>query len=284
MSEDSIQRQQAAATAPARIAERFVRARLDVRALADFPGILPDDLAAAYQVQDVAIARFPDRVVGWKVGFVAPERRDASGDERLVGPVFAGNLWHADGNNAFPVFVGGFAAVEAEYIARLAFDAPADKLDWTADEATELVAALHIGIETAGSPLATINVLGPRAVVSDFGNNAGLILGPEIDAWRSRSVGSMACACAIDGVEVGRGGAMTLASGPMGALAFALSRNARRGRPLRAGDLVTTGAATGIHDIVAGQSSTVDFGRDGVMRCHAFARAPHVATSAEPRR
>lgn len=270
MSKDTIEQQDAAAA----IAERFVRARLDAGALADFPGVLPDDLVSAYRVQDAAIARFPDHIVGWKVGYVAPERRDASGDERLVGPVFAGGLWRADGDNAFPVFVGGFAAVEAEYVARLAFDAPADKLRWTAEEAAELTAALHTGIETAGSPLATINIIGPRAVVSDFGNNAGLILGPEIDRWRTRALESMACDCAIDGVIVGSGGAMTLAGGPMGALAFALSRNAQRGRPLRAGDLVTTGAATGIHAIVAGQSAWVDFGIDGRLQCHAVARAP----------
>ena len=37
----------------------------------------------------------------------------------------------------------------------------ADKLDWTRAEARELVAAVHVGVETAGSPLATINDLGP---------------------------------------------------------------------------------------------------------------------------
>nr|WP_221282079.1 2-keto-4-pentenoate hydratase [Chiayiivirga flava] len=247
---------------------------MEARALSDFPGELPDDLESAYRIQDAAIARFPDRVVGWKVGYVAPERRDASGDERIVGPVFAGGLWMASDSTAFPVFVGGFAAVEAEYVARLAFDAPPEKLHWSADEAAELTAALHTGIETAGSPLASINVIGPRAVVPDFGNNAGLILGPEIEGWRTRALTSMACDCAIDDRIVGRGGAMTLSGGPMGALAFALARNARRGRPLRAGDLVTTGAATGIHDIVAGQSAWVDFGIDGRLHCHAVARTP----------
>lgn len=259
------------------IAAQFVGARMEGRALADFPGSLPDDFVSAYRVQDAAIALFPDQVVGWKVGYVASERRDASGDERIVGPVFARRLWPASGDNAFPVFAGGFAAVEAEYVARLGHDAPPDKLDWTAAEAAELVAALHTGIETAGSPLATINTIGPLAVISDFGNNAGLILGPDIAGWRKRDIVTMACTCAIDGHVVGRGGAMTLAGGPMGALAFALARNARRGRPLRAGDLVTTGAATGIHDIVAGQSAWVDFGGDGRLHCHAVAWTPEHA-------
>ena len=54
------------------------------------------------------------------------------------------------------------------------------RLEWTRAEARELVAAVHVGVETAGSPLATINDLGPCAIVADFGNNAGLIVGPEL--------------------------------------------------------------------------------------------------------
>ena len=51
---------------------------------------------------------------------------------------------------------------------------------WTDAEAADMVGALHIGVEPASSPLATINELGPAVVVSDFGNNAGLLLGPEV--------------------------------------------------------------------------------------------------------
>lgn len=137
-------------------------------------------------MQDLAIARWDDAVVGWKVGYIAPERRDASGDERLLGPVFARHLWNATGGIVdIPVFsgAGGFAAVEAEYVLELQVDAPADKIDWTPDEAAALPARLFIGVEVASSPLATINVLGPRVVVSDFGNNNGLVLGTEIVDW-----------------------------------------------------------------------------------------------------
>jgi 2-keto-4-pentenoate hydratase len=36
-----------------------------------------------------------------------------------------------------------------------------------------------------------------------------------------------------------------------------------------AGDLVTTGAVTGIHDIVGGQEALADFGTLGAIRCRA---------------
>lgn len=244
------------------IAMAFVDARREGRSLADFPGRIPDDLEAAYGVQDQAIARWRDEVVGWKVGYIQPERRDASGDERLLGPIFARQLWPATGDGVgvgFPVFAGGFAAVEAEYVLRLDADAPADKTDWTPAEAGALPARLYTGIEIASSPLATINQLGPRVVVSDFGNNNGLILGREIPDWRAIPEAELRAECFIDGARVGSGGATTLPGGLRAAFAFALSRSARRGRPLKAGTLIATGNATGIHDIVAGQTAWVDF-------------------------
>ena len=248
------------------IVEAFLRARRDGASLADFPGEIPHDLAAAYEVQDLAIATWPDTVVGWKVGYIAPERRDASGDERLLGPIFARQLWNATGDIAsIPVFAGGFAAIEAEYVLRLDADAPDDKLEWTPEEAAALPATLFLGLEVASSPLATINVLGPRVVISDFGNNNGLLLGPHVPDWAARDEQSLVAETFIDGASVGKGGARHLPGGLRAAFAFALSRSARRGRPLRRGEWIATGNATGIHDILIGQQGKVVFDGLGVL-------------------
>ncbi len=257
------------------IADRFVAARRQGAALEGFPGTIPDDLVTAYQVQDLAIAQWPDPVVGWKVGYIAPERRDVSGDERLLGPIFSRQLWNATGGSTpIPVFVGGFGAIEAEYVLRLDADAPAGKLDWTPDEAAAVPATMYIGVEVASSPLATINQLGPRVVVSDFGNNNGLVMGAEIPAWTDRSDASLTCTTSIDGRQVGQGGATTLPGGLRAAFAFALSRSARRGRPLKAGDLIATGNATGIHDILPGQQARIEFHGHGSIEALAVAASP----------
>lgn len=259
----------------AQIAARFVQARLQGASLPDFPGAIPATLVDAYVVQDRAIALWPDRVVGWKVGYIAAEKRDESGDDRLLGPIFARALHRSSGDSVcFPVYVGGFAAVEAEYVLRLQADAPTDKTEWTPAEAEALPATLHLGVEIASSPLATINLLGPRVVVSDFGNNNGLILGGEIPDWRSIAEEQLTCLTSIDGRQVGDGGASRLPGGLRSAYAFALSRSARRGRPLKAGDLIATGNATGIHDIVAGQTARISFKGYGDIVCHAQAAGP----------
>ncbi len=268
----------------AEIAARLVRARREARALPGFPGVLPTSLQAAYACQDAAIALWPDHIAGWKVGYISPARRDSDGDDRVTGPIFRRAVWIDQPGQCldFPAFVGGFCAVEAEYVFRLGADAPAGRLHWEPDEAADLVAALHIGVETAGSPMAMINELGPCAVAADFGNNAGLILGREIPDWKNLSEADLRCSCRIEGREAALGGASSIPGGLRAALAFALGRCARRGLPMRSGMLITTGAATGIHDIVPGESARISFGPWGDIDCRAIAAVADV--SLEPAR
>jgi 2-keto-4-pentenoate hydratase len=253
------------------IAEQFVRARLDAEALLDFPGPIPGTLNTAYAYQDRAIALWPDTLAGWKVGRIGPPWVARVGEDRLVGPIFRRGIRLAPPGALidFPAIKGGFAAIEAEYVFRLAADAEPDKTYWTAEEAAELVSSLHVGIETAGSPLAAINELGPAVVVSDFGNNAGLLLGPAISDWRTRPLESLTCETWIEERCVGQGGALSLPGGLFAAVAFALGRCARRGLPLKAGYVISTGAATGIHDIRIGQSARVHFAGVGELTCRA---------------
>jgi 2-keto-4-pentenoate hydratase len=261
--------------APA-VARRLVAARLEAAALADYPAPLPANLAQGYAVQEIAIHLWPDTLAGWKIGRVPPAEVARSGADRLAGPVFvrAVQVLDWDGQGAFPAIDGGFAAVEGEFVYRLAKDAPPHRLDWTPQDALELVAAMHVGVELAGSPLAAINDLGPPVVASDFGNNTGLILGPEIPGWLERSDESLVCETFVDGRSVGAGTAASLLGGPAGCLAFLAELCAARGRPLKAGQLVTTGQITGIHDIRPGQKARVDFEGLGSLGCIAEQARP----------
>lgn len=252
------------------IAAQFVAARREARALPDYPGDIPPALAESYAIQDEAISLWDDVIAGWKIGRIPDAWTERLNAPRLTGPIFRRAVQNAVEGQVvdFPVFVGGFAAVEAEFILKLGADAPADRTQWTPEDAAELVETLIVGIEPASSPLATINAMGPTVVVSDFGNNAGLILGPSVPDWRER-MSDLTCETFIEGQSVGTGGAASIPGGPLQALAFLLELNARRGRPLKAGDLISTGAATGIHDITAGQSSRVVFNGVGEILCRA---------------
>jgi 2-keto-4-pentenoate hydratase len=264
-----------------RIAQRFTAARMSATALLEYPGPVPPDLASAYECQDAAIALWRDEIAGWKIGRIAPAFEQKLSQMRLAGPVFrkAVQIAKPGETNSFGVFDGGFAAVEAEYIFEVAKDAPVGQLSWSMSETAELAGRMHVGVEMAGSPLATINLLGPTVVVSDFGNNAGLILGPEVPDWRTRRLSDLVCETFIDGVSVGQGSAANLTGGPLTSLSFVAELCAARGRPLKKGMLISTGAATGIHDINAGQSARMEFKGIGTILCSAHMRTVHDTTT-----
>ncbi|RZJ75180.1 MAG: 2-keto-4-pentenoate hydratase, partial [Brevundimonas sp.] len=213
------------------IARAFTAARREATGLARYPGDQPDTLSAAYAIQDDAIALWPDRIAGWKLGRINAPHDARLGAGRLAGPIFSRNVWLAGQDpTTFGVIDGGFAAVEAEYVLELGETAP-DRDGWTAETAAALVGRVFVGVEIAGSPFAGINAHGPAVTASDFGNNAGLILGGEIADWTSR-LADLTCTMQIDGQIIGRGGAASIPGGPLDSLAFLLNLLHARGRRL----------------------------------------------------
>ncbi len=260
----------AARSAIEAVAAQFVEARLARRALPAYPGERPQDMTTAYAIQEAAIALYPDQIVGWKVGMVPPALQDRLGTHRVAGPIFSRNLWRTSAYpTPLPAFVGGFAAVEAEFVARMGEVDPSRR-DWTLDQAVTVIEALHIGVEFAGSPLRTINDLGSAVVASDFGNNAGLVMGPEIEDWHARLDG-IEVETTIDGVGVGTGVAGSIPRGIVESVRFLLEHCARRGRPLSRGAYISTGAVTGVHELKPGAASTCSFSGVGAVHCRVVA-------------
>ncbi len=241
-----------------RRAEAFVRARLAGRALATYPGEPPKTLEEAYGVQNEAIALWPTSLAGWKVGRITGELEQKFGTDRLSGPIFADRVSRAGSGPAnSPVFVGGFAAAEAECILMVREDTPADKLTWSIEEARAFVGAAHLGIEIASSPFQGINEAGPLVTISDFGNNHGLIVGGTLPRWEEYPLIDWAMETLIDGLVVGSATPNSIPGGPLESFRFLLENTAQRGLPLKAGMMISTGAVTGVHEARIGQSATV---------------------------
>ncbi|MDI7776446.1 2-keto-4-pentenoate hydratase [Asticcacaulis sp. EMRT-3] len=251
------------------IADRFIEARRAARALPAYPGDVPANLSESYALQERAIGLWNRPVIGWKIGRLAPEKQAEHATERLAGPVFDTLFKPYTGETVeISVFSGGFAAVEAEFVFRIGKNADPAKTDYSEAEALALVDGMFAGIEMAGSPLATINALGPTVVASDFGNNFGLILGPQLITltpdmpvadFQPEALTAWRAVTEMDGQVVGEGGLFTMPGGPLKAIGWLAGHLAQRGRPLTKGQLITSGATTGIHDIVAGQASSVRF-------------------------
>jgi 2-keto-4-pentenoate hydratase len=248
------------------IAEIFVAARRSGRAIDAFPGKVPETLSAAYHVQEAAIAQFAEKIIGWKVGRIFPPLSEQFGKDRLCGPIFENAVQSAH-NATGLIYDGGFGAAEAEFLLRIGTAPEAGKVKFTLDEAAALIDSVHVGIEIASSPLASINALGPPVIISDFGNNNGLIMGDEIPAWRTSGFADWTVTTRIDGVEVGSGKASAFPDGPIGAVRFLLETLAARGIATPAGTWISTGAVSGVHTVEIGQQVEACFGDGYVVKC-----------------
>lgn len=249
------------------ISKRLVEARLGAEALRDFPGSLPETMEQAYAIQSASQARWPDDVGGWKVGLLSDADSQRFSAERLAGPIFRSSILHTESDScaSMPIYVGGFAAVEAEFVLELGFEVRPSGEKYSDEQLTDIVSAMYVGAEIASSPMAAVNKLGPTCVVSDFGNNAGLIVGPSIPGWSSRSLDSLTSTVTVDDVVVGKASADAIPGGPLQAMRFLLELCSTRGITLPLGTLISTGATTGIHEVTVDSKSRVDFGELGFL-------------------
>lgn len=259
------------------IAERFLSARRAADGLDDYPGEFPATLDDAYAIQDSAIARWGKPVIGWKVGRIQKPLSDRFGADRLAGPIFAGA---EAGNGQAPdmaVFASGFVAAEAEFLLRIAATPPAGKTVFTLEEAAALIDSVNVGIEIASSPLGSINELGPIAIISDFGNNNGLVIGAALPEWRTSGFEQWQVTTRIDGVEAGSGRAEAFPDGAIGSARFLFELMAKRGIALQPGQWISSGAVSGVHDAAAGQLIEARFGESMIVECRLTEARPETA-------
>ncbi|MQP66583.1 2-keto-4-pentenoate hydratase [Niveispirillum sp. SYP-B3756] len=244
------------------IRRAFRDARRAGRSLPDYPGTIPATLEAAYLIQNAAIREWPDAVAGWKIGLIPPGVRDLYPQERLAGPIFARTVHVAEPGEIVDIraIEGGFTAVEAELLLHIACDiAPGS----VAEDAPlpPLIAAAHLGIEPAGSPLSAINDLGPAVVVSDFGNNAGVVIGQRLAGDLETLLGpeppALRVETLVNGERIGEKPLTAIPGGPGRALRFLLRNLGRRGITLPQGAWISTGAITGVHRVEPGDEAMV---------------------------
>ena len=211
------------------ISRCLVDARLTARPLPDFPDRLPTTLEQAYAIQAASISRWPDTVAGWKVAMLPVPDRTRFPAERLAGPVFQSKVRTvANGSRlVMPVYEGGFAAVEAEFVLELGTTIVPTGERYSDEDLIEVVSAWHCGAEIASSPMAVVNERGATSIISDFGNNAGVLVGPQILDWESRLLDEMPATVIVDGT------------------------------------LVSSGAVTGVHDVKMDSVARLEFGQFG---------------------
>lgn len=202
------------------------------------------DAATAYAVQDAQILRLGP-VGGWKVG----SRGD--GSEPSCAPLPASCVLASGVQLAGPQW--RLRGLEVELALRVGRDYhPGDALPGR-DELLGVFDAVMPAIEVVETRLGKLPCDNPWAAMADLQSHGALVVGPALPMPAvAPELDGIVASLAIDGKEVAHeAGGNPAALWPT--LAWLAHHCARRGMPLKKGQIVTTGSCTGLHSARGGR-------------------------------
>jgi 2-keto-4-pentenoate hydratase len=211
----------------------------------------PQEEGDAYAIQD-AVARQLGAVRGWKVGAPAPEAAAS------FGPIFT----IVEAPAQFPSASHRLFGIEAEIAFRFGRDLPGGA---PRDLVLAAVAGAHLAMEIVESRFADFRAAGQLSVLADNISNGALVLGPALKDWRGLDLARPPSRVIIDGAEVGRCTTGNTGGDPIRLLVALVNHAAARGKPITAGQVVTTGATTGMHFARPGSLARAEFGDWGAV-------------------
>lgn len=248
-------------------AEILIAAHLDNELLDDIPDdckpATPED---ALEVQEIMLDHPSITYAGWKVARTNEQlMKEAGLTEPAYGPIFA-EFIHQNGHR-FEAGAPSIRAIECEFAVILAKDLPASGAPYTMEQAAEAVATMHPAVEVTGQRFATRNDLGRPATTMDFAGNFAFVFGAGIDDWQKFDLPNHGVEHIIDGEVIATSTGANVLGNPLNSISWLANKLATRGLELKAGDWISTGAATGPISVAAGVEVTAAFGDLGSATC-----------------
>lgn len=226
---------------------------------------LPDDIrprddAEGFAAQ-LALGAHAGAAYGWKIAATTAAGQAHIGvSGPLPGLLFErfrhepGDVLDSDGMH--------MRVVEAEFAYRLGSDVPpgADR-----DAVLAAVDGLHLAVEVPDSRYARFETVGAPQLVADCACAGRFVLGPEVPGWSELDLSTWGTTVWINGVRAATGSGGNVLGDPRNALAWIADDLHRRGRGLRAGEIVTTGTTTAPVPVAPGDEVRADFGELGAV-------------------
>jgi 2-keto-4-pentenoate hydratase len=217
----------------------------------------PKTLAEAYKIQTLLEAELGFERAGWKIGCTgAAARAILKADGPFAGRVFLGRC-HASGV-AIAAGQLPMRGLEAEFAFVLGKDLRPRKKPYTRADMLAAVEYLHPAIEIVDSRYTDMMKVSLPELVADMGANGALIVGEPAKNWRRKDLAKVAVTMAANGKVVGKGKGADVLGHPLDALAW-LANNPPVPEGLKAGEVVTTGTATGLYRAGPDDDATARF-------------------------
>ncbi len=225
----------------------------------------PASDAEAYAVQDeiVRLSGLPAR--GFKVGSTSAEAQKLLGtSEPGSCPVLA--PYYFDAPAKITLMPAHMPALEGEFAFRMARDLPPREPDYSGSELRDAIDAVAGAIEVVGTRLkGGLAGKGRYLVTADSGANIALVVGAWQSEWHGIDLKAHAVAMRVNGDVKGSGIGARALGDPINVMVWLANQQSRRGRGLKAGDVVSTGTCTGLDPVAPGDQVSADFGALGTV-------------------
>jgi 2-keto-4-pentenoate hydratase len=215
----------------AALAGKLVAARRQGRRIALEDNELPQDFEEGFAVQERVVEALGSPIIGWKVMQV-PQGPVIYAPLLEAGRVADGDRWEVAGSEP--------AGIELEVAFRMGGEVRAAA---GGQQALDAVASAHVVFELCQSRIADPERRPRHVMLADCIANAGIVVGAEIADWRTRDLTGRAGQLLVDA----RVHAQGKSGDPKAALQLLAPALERRGRRLRAGEIVITGSLIGMN-------------------------------------
>jgi 2-keto-4-pentenoate hydratase len=228
------------------------------------PNDQPRSLEEGYAIQRAAIAQWPDKIAGWKVGATSKEVQALLEiSEPVYGPVFKNEVFQSPATISAQDFQ--HRLLESEFVFRFGKDMPSRQTRYSRGEIIDAVDALFPGFEIISPRFTTFKGHHVSEVVADFCANGGAVLGKMCSDWRDIDLTSQSVTLSIDGTERQRGTGAIVLNSPLNVLDWFVNVFSQHGGSIDAGQFVMTGTMTGLHAPEPSHTAKADFGVLGTV-------------------
>lgn len=220
-----------------KLTEILLRHRSSGILIVDLPAdAVPQTADEAYRVQNETAAALGP-IGAWKVQPI-PET-----GVPFAAPILARNVL-ADGVELRAVDFPGLG-IEVEVAVTLSRDLPSKDQDYTAADLPSAIGSFHIALELLASRFIDRGKVSQLTGIADLQHSGAIVLGAPVSFDTLPEFGNQTMSLNTDDVTVAETSGNATTADMMAALAWLANHAIARGLPLRAGDVVITGAGLG---------------------------------------
>lgn len=191
----------------------------------------PTNIEEGFAVQEKVVAGLGSPIVGWKV-IPLPSGETMFAPLLASGNVAPGGTWKLAGKEP--------AGIELEIAFHMGKDVAPGA---TANQILDAIESAHVVFELCQSRLANPDDQPQHVKLADCILNAGLVLGPKFDGWRTRDLKNIPGRLLVDGKVHKEGKSVD----PVKAVTTLAPALAKHGKKLAKGQTVITGSLIGMN-------------------------------------